>query len=155
MGKCGGGANAALGVINRAGLGKTRHIDTGLLWIQQVAADKRLKFGKVLGSDNPADLFTKYLDERTNVHHTTSLGFHATEGRAEDAPQLHAVSVSVDDYYTGGICREWEWIHYLWGKRGQLERPNNNGRYRGELGALEKKKNENSVAANQRQDIHK
>ena len=32
-----GDANAALGIINRACLGKARHIDTGLLWIQQVA----------------------------------------------------------------------------------------------------------------------
>ena len=60
-----GDANAALGIINRSGLGKTRHIDTGLLWIQQVAAEKRLKYGKVLGTNNPADLFTKHLEERS------------------------------------------------------------------------------------------
>ena len=52
-------ANAALGIIQRTGLGKTRHIETGLLWIQQVAAQQRFKFGKVLGTSNPADLFTK------------------------------------------------------------------------------------------------
>ena len=28
-----GDASAALGIINRQGLGRTRHIDTGLLWI--------------------------------------------------------------------------------------------------------------------------
>ena len=54
-----GDANAALGIIQRTGLGKTRHIDTGLLWIQQVVAQKRLQFGKVLGTNYPADLFTK------------------------------------------------------------------------------------------------
>ena len=27
-----------------------------------MAADKRLKFGKLLGRENPADLYTKYLD---------------------------------------------------------------------------------------------
>lgn len=31
-------ASAALGIIHRVGLGKSRHIDTGLLWIQQTAA---------------------------------------------------------------------------------------------------------------------
>ena len=51
-----GDANAALGIINGNWLGKTRHISTGLLWIQQVAAEQRLKFGKVLGVDYPADL---------------------------------------------------------------------------------------------------
>ena len=30
-----GDASAALGVIHRKGLGKTRRIDTGCLWIQQ------------------------------------------------------------------------------------------------------------------------
>ena len=54
-----GDASAALGIINRRGLGKTRHIDTGMLWIQQTAAERKLGFHKVLGKDNPADLFTK------------------------------------------------------------------------------------------------
>ena len=55
-----GDASAALGIINRKGLGKTRHIETGLLWIQQTAADQRLKYHKVLGKENPADLYTKF-----------------------------------------------------------------------------------------------
>ena len=58
-----GDASAALGIINRRGLGRTRHIDTGLLWIQQTAAEKRLAYHKVLGTDNPADLMTKYLSQ--------------------------------------------------------------------------------------------
>ena len=73
QGEIWGDANAALGIINRNGLGKTRHIEIGLLWIQQVAAEQRLKFAKVLGANNPADLFTKYLDEKTNLHHTSNL----------------------------------------------------------------------------------
>ena len=36
-----GDASAALGIINRRGLGRTRHIDTGLLWIQQTAAETK------------------------------------------------------------------------------------------------------------------
>ena len=51
-----GDANAALGIINRCGLGKTRHIDTSYVWVQQVAAERRLMFSKVLGKENPADL---------------------------------------------------------------------------------------------------
>ena len=58
-GKVLGNASAALGVIHRKGLGRTRHIDTGMLWIQQTAAETRLEYNKVLGSDNPADLLTK------------------------------------------------------------------------------------------------
>ena len=56
-----GDASAALGIISRKGLGRTRHIDTGLLWVQETAATKRLEFLKVLGVLNPADLMTKYL----------------------------------------------------------------------------------------------
>ena len=44
-----GDAQAALGIIHRKGLGKTRHIQTGLLWVQQVSAETRLKFGKGTG----------------------------------------------------------------------------------------------------------
>ena len=44
-----GDASAAVGTIDRTGRGKTRHIDTSLLWIQQTAAERHLKFSKVLG----------------------------------------------------------------------------------------------------------
>ena len=82
-----GDAAAALGIINRKGLDKTRHIDTGFLWVQQVAAEKRLKFGKVLGRDNPADLYTKYLDWETIRRHCNRMSSEFDEGRAESAPQ--------------------------------------------------------------------
>ena len=41
-----GDASAALGIINRTGLGKTRHIDISLLWIQQTAAEGQLTLVK-------------------------------------------------------------------------------------------------------------
>ena len=48
-----GDASAALGIINRKGLGKTRHIETGFLWIQQTAGEKRLRYHKVLERRTP------------------------------------------------------------------------------------------------------
>ena len=86
-----GDASAALGIINRKGLGKTRHIDIGLLWVQQVAAERRLKYGKVLGRDNPADLFTKYLDWDTISRHCQKINAEFPEGRAASAPTLHSL----------------------------------------------------------------
>ena len=77
-----GDASAALGIIKRRGLGKTRHIDTGFLWIQQTAAERRLQFGKALGRDNPADLYTKYLDWETIQRHSDKISIEYTEGRA-------------------------------------------------------------------------
>ena len=77
-----------MGIINRKGLGKTRHIDTGLLWVQEVAAEKRVKYGKVLGRDNPADLFTKSLSADVINKHMDKLIVNCEEGGASKAPTL-------------------------------------------------------------------
>ena len=78
-----------MGIINRGGFGKTRHIDIGHLWIQETVAKEKLKFKKILGKDNPADLYTKYLDEKTGGHHVKNFSFKLQDGRAQEAPQLH------------------------------------------------------------------
>ena len=88
-----GDASAALGVIHRRGSGKTRHMDTGLLWAQQTAAEKRLSFHTVLGKMNPADLYTKYLDEATITKHIDTLAYEFTTGRAKEAPKLHLLEL--------------------------------------------------------------
>ena len=75
-----GDASAALGIINRRGLGKTRHIDTGLLWVQPIAAEKGLKFHKVLAKKNPAGLYTKHLHGTTMERHTSTLAYKFTDG---------------------------------------------------------------------------
>ena len=84
-----GDASAALGIINRQGLGRTRHIDTGLLWMQQTAAEKRLEYSKVLGADNPADLLTKHLDASMLDRHCAKLGVGFPTGGALTAPTLN------------------------------------------------------------------
>ena len=38
------------------------------------------------------------------------------DGRAQDAPQLHTLSISLDGYHNGGCHTEWQWLSYLWGK---------------------------------------
>ena len=90
-----GDATAALGIIHPKGLGKTRHIDIGLLWVQQTAAEKRLSFNKTLGKLNPADLYTKYLDEATTTQHIEALSSHFTKGRAAEAPKLHLLQALI------------------------------------------------------------
>lgn len=93
-GKVMGDASAALGIIHRKGLGRTRHIDTGLLWIQQTAAEKRLEYAKVLGAENLADLMTKYLTQEVSERHCAKLNLQFEDGRAELAPHLASVYVS-------------------------------------------------------------
>ena len=57
-------ASAAIGVAQRSGLGKIRHLDTGSLWLQQAVKDKQIGLLKVKGTENPADLMTKVLTEK-------------------------------------------------------------------------------------------
>ena len=108
-----GDASALLGIIKRTGLGKTRHIDTGLLWIQQTAAERHLTFNKALGRENPADLFTKYLDANTSETHVKTLNYYFATGRASEAPKLHVLSRSWAQHSARREHREWEWLHVL------------------------------------------
>ena len=80
-----GYASSALGIINRIGLGKTRHIDTSLLWIQHTAAERHLAFTKVLGKNNPAELYTKYLDQNTSDTHVRTVEYQFKDGRSTEA----------------------------------------------------------------------
>ena len=52
-------ASAALGVIQRKGVGKIRHLQTGSLWIQEQQVRDVITFKKTPGADNLADLFHK------------------------------------------------------------------------------------------------
>ncbi|CAE7289458.1 unnamed protein product [Symbiodinium sp. CCMP2592] len=52
---------ACRGIAQRVGCGRIRHIDTGLLWIQQAVKAKKLSVGVVPGYCNTADLGTKPL----------------------------------------------------------------------------------------------
>ena len=54
-------ASAALGVIQRKGVGKLRHLHTGALWIQELQLRNVVAFQKIHGPLNPADLMTKHL----------------------------------------------------------------------------------------------
>lgn len=53
------------------------------------AANDRLTFKKVLGKDDPADLY-----ENTSGHHIETLAYRFRDGRAEEAPQLHVLRQS-------------------------------------------------------------
>ena len=54
-------ASAAIGILEREGVGKIRHIDVGVLWLQQKHLRQDIGFHKIDGTKNPADLMTKGL----------------------------------------------------------------------------------------------
>ena len=91
-------SGAALGIIHRKGLGKTRHIDISCLWVQEVAAQRRLIYTKVLGKENQADLYIKHFDVATMDKHVNKLDCRYKIGRASAAPELHILSKSWSDY---------------------------------------------------------
>lgn len=93
--------SAALGIINRKGCGKTRNIDTGFLLIPQIAAENHLRFGKVVGRDNPANLDTKYLDWETIRRHSEEASVDFVDGRASTALELHSLKAlwEIEDHY--------------------------------------------------------
>ena len=78
-----GDSSAALAVVQRKGSGKLRHINIGLLWVQEKSTRKELEFKKVPGETNPADLMTKHLTEVKAKGHCEKLQIRAREGRAE------------------------------------------------------------------------
>jgi hypothetical protein len=80
-------SSAAIGVCSRQGLGKLRHIDTHLLWIQQAVRSRRVDLRKIPGEVNPADMFTKHLPSRDRLSALMQLlGCQYRDGRASSAP---------------------------------------------------------------------
>ena len=62
-------AKAAMGIINRQGLGKVRHIEVQDLWLQGTVKNKKVTMHKVRSEDNVSDLMTKPLTaEEINTH---------------------------------------------------------------------------------------
>ena len=83
-----GDASAAFGIIRRQGLGKLRHIDTNYLWIQEKAAKKAIGYGKVKGTENPADLLTKHLSAWDMCKNLEKLSMAPEEGRTGAVPLI-------------------------------------------------------------------
>ena len=78
-------STAARGICNRRGLGKTRHIQTQYLWVQERLQAGDFQLFKVPGKENPGDLMTKHLDAPTMDKRTHKLGV----GFPNSASRLH------------------------------------------------------------------
>ena len=81
-------SSAALGVVKRKGNGKLRHIKVGMLWVQEKRESGELKYDKVKGSENPADLMTKYLAGTVVQKYMMAMNFVKEEGRADKSLEL-------------------------------------------------------------------
>ena len=85
-------ATAAIGIARRRGMGKIRHLDCSDLWVQEKIRSEKIEVVKILGTDNPADAFTKHVERAMLQKSLTKLGIHKLEGRAACAPDTMGLS---------------------------------------------------------------
>ena len=85
-------ATAAIAISRRLGIGKIRHLDVSLLWIQSQIRDKHIDLQKILGAQNPSDALTKHIAGPLLREHMERLHLVFAEGRAASAPQLTQAS---------------------------------------------------------------
>ena len=78
-----------------------RHIDTSYLWLQEASSVKAVKFGKVPGAENPADIGTKHLSKELLNKHVIKMGLEFKGGRAEGAQELNYL----EDEVVLGRCK--------------------------------------------------
>ena len=79
-------ATAAIGIAKRRGLGKIRHLHTTDLWVQECVRNGKVELLKVAGTENPADIFTKYLDASIMNKALEKLNCKFMDGRPACAP---------------------------------------------------------------------
>ena len=77
-------ATAAIGISQRLGLGKVRHLSDADLWLQQKVRDVDLAIQKVDGRYNPSDMMTKPLDGPKIATHLCTIGLRFPIGAAAD-----------------------------------------------------------------------
>ena len=76
-------SSAAIGITKRKGSGKLRHINIGLLWVQEKSERGDFEYHKVAGESNPADIGTKNLNSEKITKFCEMLGHVFIEGRAQ------------------------------------------------------------------------
>ena len=79
-------ATAAIGIARRRGMGKIRHLDCSDLWVQEKIRSQKIELVKVLGTENPADAFTKHVPREILEKSMAKIGMHMAQGRPASAP---------------------------------------------------------------------
>ena len=72
-------SEAAKSFVCRRGLGRMRHIEVRELWLQDEVRLGKVVVKKVLGTENPADLMTKFLKKSEVLERLWRMGIHWKE----------------------------------------------------------------------------
>ena len=81
-------ASAAHGIAHRRGVGKVRHLETNLLWLQEKVGMGEITVEKVPGTKNVADALTKYIGAEEIRKHVECMGAELEEGRHPLMPEV-------------------------------------------------------------------
>ena len=84
-------ASAAIGMAQRTGLNKVRHVEVDVLWIQEQQTRRMLPIEKIPGPQNPSDLCTKNVPVGLLEQYMRQLNVYFAAGRAAVAQHLHTV----------------------------------------------------------------
>ena len=84
-------ASAAIGIVQRQGISKLRHVAVDVLWIQEQQARRLLPLRKVPGPRNPSDMGTKNVAVALLDQYLDQLNLEVVGGRAAIAQQLHSL----------------------------------------------------------------
>ena len=93
----GSDSSAAGGILGRIGLGKIRHLDTSLLWVQHYVQQKLIRLKKLDGKCNSADLGTKELNSVDMWKCLAMLNFEKRDGRHPLALATNLDNENADD----------------------------------------------------------
>ena len=89
-------ASAAIGIANRVGIGKVRHIEVNQLWLQDKVYSGEIGILKVKSEENMADALTKALACKGIEEHIVGVSAEIRMGRHPLAPKVECKSV--DDF---------------------------------------------------------
>ena len=90
-------ATAAIGIVNRVGVGKIRHIEVNQLWLQEKVFKGEIVVQKVDTKANLADALTKSLSEDEMAEHVRLCGSSVGKSRHPLAPRVEVVEYREDN----------------------------------------------------------
>ena len=99
-------ATTGKAICSRRGLGKTRHIHTQYLWIQERVQCRDIELVKVSTNDNVADLLTKHLEQSKVNDFSERLCCETSEDRHALAPRSQTDMEEVIHTFTAFLLEQ-------------------------------------------------